>query len=151
MDNKKITEIRPCKWSSWGIEMYARERGGKTEYAYIIEEQKWMTFSIEGDYTLVPVDQHPLIAPLFGERDDTTNLYFIIEGEKVSEVGDGGYIDVEFLEQQHLMTEYATLLQQDVNEAFNERERLYEMGFDDVAEPSGYKQVIRFKHREEEK
>ena len=30
-------------------------------------------------------------------------------------------------------------------------EDLYEEKIDDVAEPSGYKQVIRFKHREEEK
>jgi len=38
---EKVTEIRPYKWSSWGIEIYSREnRNGRIEYAYIVEEQK---------------------------------------------------------------------------------------------------------------
>ena len=78
---EKTTKIRPYKWSSWGIEIYTREnRNGRLEYAYIIEEQKWVEIEIKGDYTLMPVEQHPTIAPLFADPDDTTDMYFVIDG-----------------------------------------------------------------------
>ena len=77
---EKVTQLRPHKWTSWGIEIYTREREGKTEYAYIIETHKWAWIGIEGDYTLVPVDQHPLLAPLFADPDDTTEICFAYSG-----------------------------------------------------------------------
>ena len=144
MSEEKTTEIRPHKWSSWGIEMYFREREGKTEHAYIIDEQKWAWIGIEGDYELVPVDQHPLIAPLFADPDDTTSMYFVIDGQSTDNEAEGGNIEIQFLEQ-HLKTEYATLVEQDGDEAFNERERLYKMGFKDVDD--GFRHVIQLNQR----
>jgi hypothetical protein len=144
MSEEKTTEIRPHKWSSWGIEMYSREREGKTEHAYIIDEQKWAWIGIEGDYELVPVDQHPLIAPLFADPDDTTSMYFVIDGRSMDNGADGGNIEIQFLDQ-HLKTEYATLVEQDGDEDFNERERLYEMGFKDHED--GFRHVIQFNQR----
>ena len=144
MSKEKTTEIRPHKWSSWGIEMYSREREGKTEHAYIIDEQKWAWIGIEGDYELVPVDQHPLIAPLFADPDDTTSMYFVIDGRSMDNGAEGGNIEIQFLDQ-HLKTEYATLVEQDGDEAFNERERLYKMGFKDVDD--GFRHVIQFNQR----
>ena len=144
MSEEKTTEIRPHKWSSWGIEMYSREREGKTEHAYIIDEQKWAWIGIEGDYELVPVDQHPLIAPLFADPDDTTSMYFVIDGRSMDNGADGGNIEIQFLDQ-HLKTEYATLVEQDGDEAFNERERLYKMGF--KSDEDGFRHVIQFNQR----
>jgi hypothetical protein len=144
MSEEKTTEIRPHKWSSWGIEIYSREQEGKTEHAYIIDEQKWAWIGIEGDYELVPVDQHPLIAPLFADPDDTTSMYFVIDGRSMDNGADGGNIEIQFLDQ-HLKTEYATLVEQDGDEDFNERERLYEMGFKDHED--GFRHVIQFNQR----
>ena len=144
MSEEKTTEIRPHKWSSWGIEIYSREQEGKTEHAYIIDEQKWAWIGIEGDYELVPVDQHPLIAPLFADPDDTTSMYFVIDGRSMDNGAEGGNTEIQFLEQ-HLKTEYATLVEQDGDEAFNERERLYKMGFKDVDD--GFRHVIQFNQR----
>ena len=144
MSEEKTTEIRPHKWSSWGIEMYFREREGKTEHAYIIDEQKWAWIGVEGDYELVPVDQHPLIAPLFEDPDDTTSMYFVIDGQSTDNEAEGGNIEIQFLDQ-HLKTEYATLVEQDGDEAFNERERLYKMGFKNVDD--GFRHVIQFNQR----
>ena len=144
MSEEKTTEIRPHKWSSWGIEMYSRERGDKREYAYIIDEQKWAWIGIEGDYELVPVDQHPLIAPLFANPDDMTSMYFVIDGRSMDNGAEGGNTEIQFLDQ-HLKTEYATLVEQDGDENFNERERLYEMGFKDVDD--GFRHVIQFNQR----
>lgn len=140
---EKTTKIRPYKWSSWGIEIYTREREGKTEYAYIIEEQKWVEIEIKGDYTLMPVEQHPTIASLFADPYDTTDMYFVIDGMSSNYWADDGYINIEFLEQ-HLKTEYATLAEQDGGEGhFNERERLYEMGFKD--DEDSFRHVLKFK------
>jgi len=145
MSEEKTTEIRPYKWSSWGIEIYSREnRNGRLEYAYIIDEQKWAWIGIEGDYELLPVDQHPLIAPLFADPDDMTSMYFVIDGRSMDNEAEGGNIEIQFLEQ-HLDTEYATLVEQDGDEAFNERERLYKMGFKDVDD--GFRHVIQFNQR----
>ena len=91
MSEEKTTEIRPYKWSSWGIEIYSREnRNGRLEYAYIIDEQKWAWIGIEGDYELLPVDQHPLIAPLFADPDDMTSMYFVIDGRSMDNEAEGG-------------------------------------------------------------
>jgi len=142
---EKTSAIRPYKWSSWGIEVYTREREGKTEYAYIIEEQKWIEIEMEGDYTLMPVEQHPTIAPLFANPDDTANLYFVIDGRSFDAYPEGGHVNIEFLEQ-HLKTEYATLAEQDGgDDHYNERERLYEMGFKD--DEDSFRHVIQFKQR----
>jgi hypothetical protein len=143
MSEEKTTEIRPHKWSSWGIEMYSREREGKTEHAYIIDEQKWAWIGIEGDYELVPVDQHPLIAPLFADPDDTTSMYFVIDGRSMDNGADGGNIEIQFLDQ-HLKTEYATLVEGKFDPlAFNER--LYKMGFKE--DEDGFRHVIQFNQR----
>jgi hypothetical protein len=143
MSEEKTTEIRPHKWSSWGIEMYSREREGKTEHAYIIDEQKWAWIGIEGDYELVPVDQHPLIAPLFADPDDMTSMYFVIDGRSMDNGADGGNIEIQFLDQ-HLKTEYATLVEGKFDPlAFNER--LYKMGFKE--DEDGFRHVIQFNQR----
>jgi hypothetical protein len=141
---EKTTKIRPYKWSSWGIEIYTREnRNGRLEYAYIIEEQKWVEIEIKGDYTLMPVEQHPTIAPLFADPDDTTDMYFVIDGMSSNYWADDGYINIEFLEQ-HLKTEYATLAEQDGgDDHFNERERLYKMGFKD--DEDSFRHVLQCK------
>ena len=145
LEKEKVTEIRPHKWSSWGIEIYSREnRNGRLEYAYIIDEQKWAWIGIEGDYELLPVDQHPLIAPLFADPDDTTSMYFVIDGRSTDNEAEGGNIEIQFLEQ-HLDTEYAKLVEIDGDEGFNERERLYKMGFKDVDD--GFRHVIQFNQR----
>ena len=141
MSEEKTTEIRPHKWSSWGIEIYSREREGKTEHAYIIDEQKWAWIGIEGDYELVPVDQHPLIAPLFADTDDTTAMNFVIDGRSIDNGADGGNIEIQFLEQ-HLEEELEEL---EEDEVFNERERLYKMGFKDVDD--GFRHVIQLNQR----
>ena len=142
---EKTTKIRPYKWSSWGIEIYTREREGKTEYAYIIEEQKWVEIEIKGDYTLMPVERHPTIAPLFTDPDNTTDMYFVIDGMSSNYLADDAYINIEFLEQ-HLETEYATLAEQDGgDDHFNERERLYEMGFKD--DEDSFRHVLQFNQR----
>jgi hypothetical protein len=143
MSEEKTTEIRPHKWSSWGIEIYSREREGKTEHAYIIDEQKWAWIGIEGDYELVPVDQHPLIAPLFADPDDMTSMYFVIDGRSTDNGADGGNIEIQFLDQ-HLKTEYATLVEGKFDPlAFNER--LYKMGFKE--DEDGFRHVIQFNQR----
>ena len=151
MSEEKTTEIRPHKWSSWGIEIYSREREGKTEHAYIIDEQKWAWIGIEGDYELVPVDQHPLIAPLFADPDDTTSMCFVIDGHSIDNGADGGNIEIQFLEQ-HLKTEYATLCkavgqeEKDlVSEGDIDRSILSEMGFKDHED--GFRHVIQFNQR----
>ena len=146
MSKIETTKIRPYKWSSWGIEIYTREQDDgygnlTTEYAYIIEEQKWVEIEIKGDYTLMPVEQHPTIAPLFADRDDTTNMYFVIDGMSSNYWADDAYINIKFLEQ-HLKTEYDTLAEQD-GEDFNERELLYKMGFRD--DEDSFRHVLQFK------
>ena len=141
MSEEKTTEIRPHKWSSWGIEMYSREREGKTEHAYIIDEQKWAWIGIEGDYELVPVDQHPLIAPLFADPDDTTSMYFVIDGRSMDNGVEGGNTEIQFLDR-HLEEELEEL---EKDEDFNERERLYKMGFKDHED--GFRHVIQFNQR----
>ena len=152
MSKEKTTEIRPHKWSSWGIEIYSREREGKTEHAYIIDEQKWAWIGIEGDYELVPVDQHPLIAPLFADPDDTPSMCFVIDGHSTDNEAEGGNIEIQFLEQ-HLKTEYATLYKKVdqeehdlVSEGDIDRSILSEMGFKDVDD--GFRHVIQFNQRE---
>ena len=127
------TQIRPYKWSAWDFEIYSREREGKTEYAFIIIEHKWVDLDIEGDYVLVPLEQHKLLAPMFTEKDDdytdsTTDMYFVIDGLCGIEWCDGGYPSLEFSEQ-HLETEYAEVEKQMSNDDYNEFERLEKMGF----------------------
>ena len=65
------TQIRPYKWSAWDFEIYSRDRNGKTEYAFITLEHKWVDLDIEGDYVLVPLEQHKLLAPMFKEMTDS--------------------------------------------------------------------------------
>ena len=148
---EKTTEIRPHKWSSWGIEIYSREREGKTEHAYIIDEQKWAWIGIEGNYELVPVEQHKLLAPLFADTDDTTSMCFVIDGHSIDNGADGGNIEIQFLEQ-HLKTEYATLykkVDQEEHDLVSEgdinRSILSEMGFKDHED--GFRHVIQFNQR----
>ena len=88
----KETQIRPYKWSAWDFEIYSRDRNGKTEYAFITLEHKWVDLDIDGDYVLVPIEQHKLLAPMFKEMtDSTTDMYFVIDG--LCGIGwcDGGY------------------------------------------------------------
>ena len=145
MSKEKVTEIRPYKWSSWGIEIYSREnRNGRLEYAYIIDEQKWASIGIEGDYELLPVDQHPLIAPLFADPDDMTSMYFVIDGRSTDNEAEGGNIEIQFLEQ-HLKTEYAKLEEKYEPCEKSESEILYEMGF--KSDEDGFRHVIQFNQR----
>jgi len=81
-----------------------------------------------------------LIAPLFENPEDSTDLYFVVDGECDSNEADGGGEEVELLEQ-HLKTEYATLEKQDEN--LGERDRLYQMGFTD----NDFRIVVQFKQR----
>ena len=93
------TQIRPYKWSAWDFEIFMREQPkgylGRAyiteEFAYITTEHKWVDLAIDGDYTLVPVEQHELLAELFTEMSDsTTDMYFVIDGLCGIESCDGG-------------------------------------------------------------
>ena len=129
----KETQIRPYKWSCWDFEIFMREQeddyGNLTqEFAYITTEHKWVDMDIDGDYDLVPIEQHKLLAPLFKEPTASTDLMFVIDGICGVGMSDGGYIDMEFSEQ-HLKTEYATRQKLNKNHNLSESEVLYDMGF----------------------
>ena len=135
-DNEEIL-IRPYKWSCWDFEIFMREQeddyGNLTqEFAYITTEHKWVTLAIDGDYTLVPVEQHELLAELFcGIKEVTTGstgVLYVIDGLCGVDEADGGYIDMEFSEQ-HLKTEYATRQKLNNNHDLCEAEILWDMGF----------------------
>lgn len=150
MTEEKTTEIRPYKWSSWGVEIYVRERAGKTEYAYFVEEQKWTTIEVEGDYTLVPVVQNKKLAPLFANPDDTTDtdMIFVVEGITSDEWSDGGYLSVDFGTQptsMNLKAEYATLEKRYEPLERSETEILGEMGFE--PDEDIYRHVLKFNQR----
>ena len=122
-------QIRPYKWSAWDFELFSRDQNGKTEYAFITTEHKWVTLAIEdGDYNLAPVEQHKLLAPLFEGITTSTDMYFVIDGVCGVDEADGGYIDMEFSEQ-HLKTEYATRQKLNNNHDLCEAEILWDMGF----------------------
>ena len=155
-DIAEETQIRPYKWSCWDLQMFKREREDDygnlmVEYAYVTTEHKWVTLAIDGDYALVPLEQHKLLAPLFGEIENT-QLHFVVDGLCGVDEADGGYIDVEFPDQ-HVKTEYATLMKR-INENHDlcEAEMLMEMGFkefeDRMAISSDYtRTVISFQQR----
>ena len=129
----KEIQIRPYKWSAWDFEIFMREQeddyGNLTqEFAYITTEHKWVDMDIDGDYALVPIEQHKLLAPLFKEPTASTDLMFVIDGICGVGMSDGGYIDMEFSEQ-HLKTEYATRQKLNKNHNLSESEVLYDMGF----------------------
>ena len=151
-DDEIETQIRPYKWSAWDFELFSRDREGKTEFAYITTEHKWVTLAIEdGDYNLVPVEQHKLLAPLFEGITTSTDMYFVIDGVCGVDEADGGYIDMEFSEQ-HLKTEYATLQKLNGNHDLCESEILFEMGFkeyeDKMNNSDDYtRTVIKFNQR----
>jgi len=130
MDNDmRETQIRPYKWSCWDFEIYSRNREGKTEYAFITTEHKWVDIDIEGDYALVPIEQHELLAPLFKRiATSTADMYFVIDGLCGIAMAEGGYVDMEFSEP-HLKTEYAKVEKQMPNDNYTEMERLEKMGF----------------------
>ncbi len=125
-------QIRPYKWSCWDFEIYSRDRNGKTEYAFITTEHKWVDMDIDGDYVLVPIEQHKLLAPLFKETTASTDLMFVIDGVCGVGMSDGGYIDMEFSEP-HLKTEYDKIgtEQQECGGYLSESEKLEEMGFEE--------------------
>ena len=150
-DNEIETQIRPYKWSAWDFELFSRDQNGETEYAFITTEHKWVSLAIDGDYTLVPIEQHKLLAPLFEGITASTDMYFVIDGVAGVDEADGGYIDMEFSEQ-HLKTEYATLQKLDNNYDLCESEILFEMGFkeyEDKMEMSDdyTRTVIKFNQR----
>ena len=131
-------QIRPYKWSAWDFQIFMREQPkghlGRDyiteEFAYITTEHKWVTLAIDGDYTLVPVEQHELLAELFHGMSASTDMHFVIDGLVCVDEADGGYIDMEFSEQ-HLKTEYATRQKLNNNHDLCESEILYDMGFKD--------------------
>ena len=151
-DNEIETQIRPYKWSAWDFELFSRDREVKTEFAYITTEHKWVTLAIEdGDYNLVPVEQHKLLAPLFEGITTSTDMYFVIDGVCGVDEADGGYIDMEFSEQ-HLKTEYATLQKLNGNHDLCESEILFEMGFKEYEDKMNIsddytRTVIKFNQR----
>ena len=151
-DDEIETQIRPYKWSAWDFELFSRDREGKTEFAYITTEHKWVTLAIEdGDYNLVPVEQHKLLAPLFEGITTSTDMYFVIDGVCGVDEADGGYIDMEFSEQ-HLKTEYATLQKLNGNHDLCESEILFEMGFKEYEDKMNIsddytRTVIKFNQR----
>ena len=149
--------IRPYKWSAWDFEIFMREQeddyGNLTqEFAYITTEHKWVTLAIEdGDYNLVPVEQHKLLAPLFDGITASTDMYFVIDGVAGVDEAEGGYIDMEFSEQ-HLKTEYATLQKLNKNHELGETDILFEMGFKEYEDKMNIsddytRTVIKFNQR----
>ena len=155
-DNEIETQIRPYKWSAWDFELFSRDREGKTEFAFITTEHKWVTLAIEGGeepfkYNLVPVEQHKLLAPLFEGITTSTDMYFVIDGVCGVDEADGGYIDMEFSEQ-HLKTEYATLQKLNKNHELGETDILFEMGFKEYEDKMNIsddytRTVIKFNQR----
>ena len=157
-DNEEIL-IRPYKWSCWDFQIFMREqpKGHKgrdfitQEFAYITTEHKWVTLAIDGDYTLVPVEQHELLAELFCGITTSTDMYFVIDGLCGVDEADGGYIDMEFSEQ-HLKTEYATRQKLNGNHDLCESEILFEMGFKEYEDKMNIsddytRTVIKFNQR----
>jgi len=141
----KTTIIKPYKWSCWDFQVFKRG----DEYAFIVTEHKWATLSIDGDYKLIPVDQHKLLAPLYKGIEDNSQyksgLYFSIDKPVAIEEAEGGYITVEFINRD-LMLEYNNLEQQDNNSDLCEMELLFEMGFEETdIEPT----VIKFTQRKD--
>lgn len=150
-------QIRPYKWSCWDFQIFMREReddyGNLTqEFAYITTEHKWVTLAIEdGDYTLVPIEQHKLLAPLFEGITLSTDMTFVIDGLCGVDEADGGYIDMEFSEQ-HLKTEYATRQKLNNNHDLCEAEILFDMGFKEYEDKMNIshdytRTVIKFQQR----
>ena len=157
----KETQIIPNKWSAWDFELFSRDREGKTEFAFITTEHKWVTLAIEDGeepfkYNLVPVEQHKLLAPLFEGITTSTDMYFVIDGVCGVDEADGGYIDMEFSEQ-HLKTEYATRQKlnknpQECGGYLSESEILFEMGFKEYEDKMNIsddytRTVIKFNQR----
>ena len=148
--------IRPYKWSCWDFQIFMREReddyGNLTqEFAYITTEHKWVTLAIDGDYTLVPIEQHKLLAPLFEGITASTDMTFVIDGLCGVDEADGGYIDMEFSEQ-HLKTEYATRQKLNNNHDLCEAEILFDMGFKEYEDKMNIshdytRTVIKFQQR----
>lgn len=131
------TQIRPYKWSCWDFQIFMREREDdygnlSKEFAYITTEHKWVTLAIDGDYTLVPLEQHELLAPLFEGIEQvttgSTGVLYVVDGLCGVDEADGGYIDMEFPEQ-HVKTEYATKQKLNNNHDLCEAEILWDMGF----------------------
>ena len=150
-DDEIETQIRPYKWSAWDFELFSRDQNGKTEYAFITTEHKWTSIAIDGDYILVPVEQHKLLAPLFDGITASTDMYFVIDGVCGVDEADGGYIDMEFSEQ-HLKTEYATLQKLNKNHELGETDILFEMGFKEYEDKMNIsddytRTVIKFNQR----
>lgn len=139
MSQQRETQIRPYKWSCWDFEIYSRNKEGKTEYAFITTEHKWVDIDINGDYALIPIEQHELLAPLFKGMTNDTDMYFVIDGLCEIAMADGGYVDIEFSEP-HLKTEYDKVKEQMPDElceiamvdgGYVDMERLEKMGFKD--------------------
>ena len=150
-DDEIETQIRPYKWSAWDFELFSRDREGKTEYAFITTEHKWTSIAIDGDYILVPVEQHKLLAPLFDGITASTDMYFVIDGVAGVDEAEGGYIDMEFSEQ-HLKTEYATLQKLNKSHELGETDILFEMGFKEYEDKMNIsddytRTVIKFNQR----
>lgn len=152
-DNDNEILIRPYKWSCWDFQIFMRERVNNTkEFAYITTEHKWVTLAIEdGDYNLVPVEQHKLLAPLFEGITLSTDMTFVIDGLCGVDEADGGYIDMEFSEQ-HLKTEYATRQKLNNNHDLCEAEILFDMGFKEYEDKMNIshdytRTVIKFQQR----
>ena len=150
-DDEIETQIRPYKWSAWDFELFSRDQNGKTEYAFITTEHKWTSIAIDGDYILVPVEQHKLLAPLFDGITASTDMYFVIDGVAGVDEAEGGYIDMEFSEQ-HLKTEYATLQKLNKNHELGETDILFEMGFKEYEDKMNIsddytRTVIKFNQR----
>ena len=150
-DDEIETQIRPYKWSAWDFELFSRDQNGKTEYAFITTEHKWTSIAIDGDYILVPVEQHKLLAPLFDGITASTDMYFVIDGVAGVDEAEGGYIDMEFSEQ-HLKTEYATLQKLNKSHELGETDILFEMGFKEYEDKMNIsddytRTVIKFNQR----
>ena len=131
---EKLTKIKVERWSSWGVEVFSRETEGKTEFAYIVEEQKWVDIYVKGDFSFSPVSQNIALAPLF--RDDQL---VCLEANIVDEITDGGYMGVEFNDQRTLDA-WGALKESTSND--DDRELLYEMGFKDYDDDC-YKIVLK--------
>lgn len=121
--------IQLPKWSSWDIEVFTRVRNGVKEFAYYASEVKWHELTFEGDYELIPTGEEELLAPFFnpkGTKSEEGN--FIVKGNIVDEMQDGGYVDVNFpISQEYLWDEFNKVQKETGNCC--EREIMTEMGF----------------------
>lgn len=146
MNTQKSTLIRPYKYSSNGIEVFRRNnKDGTFDFAYIVEEYKWVEFSVNDDYSLTPINQYANLKTILAP-DESNQMTFIVKGDIGTEWAEGGYLDLRFPIKKHQST-FDRIAQQKEYFDADWAEILYKMGFEEY----DIVYTITFPQREEGK